>query len=179
MKSKIDRCRYCYKKIETDNVKTYCVCDSWEPKDIKLINEEICENCESFDSRYIEYPLTIQGITNQNIEHRSGMHKVGSLCEIQPCGNEYEKKSFLGIYLGELPISIQTTFDKRSGMLTNFTVSNPAIFVPELKKIIYGMESWWRIIEKPEDFRGISEEDIENTWYVKLLRDMEKKEKEK
>ena len=41
--------------------------------------------------------------------------------------------------------------------------------VPELKKIIYGCESWWHEISSADDFSGISDEDINNTWYVKLL----------
>lgn len=43
-------------------------------------------------------------------------------------------------------------------------------FVPELKRIVYGYESWWREIESADDFAGISDEDIENTWYVGLLK---------
>ncbi len=51
--------------------------------------------------------------------------------------------------------------------------SNPAIFVPELKKIIYGCESWWGEIESPEDFKEITSDDINNVWYVQLLKAME------
>ena len=79
---------------------------------------------------------------------------------------------FLGIYLGDLPIAIHSSFNRKSGVLNNSTMNNSAIFVPELKKIIYGCESWWREIESVEDFKGISKEDIENTWYVKLLRQL-------
>lgn len=74
--------------------------------------------------------------------------------------------------MGDLPISITTSYSGETGILTNRTMNNPAIFVPELKKIIYGCESWWREIESIEDFNGISKGDIENTWYVKLLKIM-------
>lgn len=37
-----------------------------------------------------------------------------------------------------------------------------------------GMGSWWREIESVKDFKGISKEEIENTWYVKLLKGLEK-----
>ena len=53
-------------------------------------------------------------------------------------------------------------------------MTNPAIFVPELKKIIYGYESWWGAITNKDDLSdlNISDEDIENTWYVQLLKSM-------
>ena len=53
------------------------------------------------------------------------------------------------------------------------TTGNPAIYVPELGKIIFGMESWWGIIESPEELKDISDDDISNTWYVKLLQEMQ------
>ena len=93
-------------------------------------------------------------------------YECGTLCEIKPCGEECENKS----YLGELPITIATSYDKDTGVLKNRAVNNPAIFVPELKKIIYGCESWWRKIESADDSAGISDNDIENTWYVDLMK---------
>ena len=177
MKTKQERCRFCHRFMGKNHDEVHCVVDGWEDDKVKIVAEEECEKCDSFESKFIEYPLTIQGIENQKIEAR-GTYEMGSLCEISPCGKEYEGKSFLGIYLGDLPIGIHTTYDRKSGILNNFAMTNPAIFVPELKKIVYGMESWWRIIEKPEDFKGISKEDIENTWYVKMLRSFDKKIKE-
>lgn len=167
---KVDRCKYCFKFLEKEEngVSGHCFVDGLEKS--RNVTEEECEACERFESRYIEYPLTIQGLENKEIDTRGLGHECGCLCEIKPCGEEYQGKTYIGIYLGELPISICTSFDKRTGILENRTMNNPAIFVPELKKIVYGCESWWREIESAEDFKGISEEDIANTWYVKLLK---------
>lgn len=63
--------------------------------------------------------------------------ETGSPCEVAPCGEKYGG----------------------SGIVRNTPANNPAIFVPELKKIVFGMESWWRILEKPEDLKGIAKED--------------------
>jgi len=52
------------------------------------------------------------------------------------------------------------------------TTTNPAIFVFELNKIIYGMESFWAIIETKEDLKDITKDDIDNVWYVKLLKQL-------
>ena len=56
------------------------------------------------------------------------------------------------------------------------TIRNPAMFVPEIGKVIWGAGSWWKIINSVEEFREITNEDINNTWYVQLARAMEKKE---
>lgn len=177
-KSKQRRCRHAHRCLGKNWQDTYCVADGWEEENLKIVDEETCEACEKFKSKYIEYPLTINGIKNRKMDFSGLGHKCGELCEIRPCAEEYEGKSYIGIYIGDLPISIYTTHDPKTGILTNDTMNNPAIFVPELKKIIYGCESWWRKIESVEDFKGISEEDVDNTWYVGLLKAMMKTESE-
>lgn len=170
-KSKQSRCRYCHPSI-CNLGEHHCVVDGWEYDKVKAVTKEECENCDRFDSRYIEYPLTINGIENEEINTSGLGHECGCLCEIKPCGEEYNGKSYIGFYLGDLPIAIHTSLNKETGILKNTTMNNPAIFVPELKKIIYGCESWWREIESLENFKGISEEDINDTWYVKLLNQL-------
>lgn len=169
-KSKASRCRYCHRFMGKQYNEKHCVADGYEDSKVKVVSEEECENCSRFDSRFIEFPLTIKDIVNEKINTSGLGHEVGCLCEIVPCGKEYNNKSYIGIYLGNLPVSIQTFYDRRTGVLTNSTMNNPAIFVPELKKIIYGLESWWRVIDTIDDFKGITKEDIDNTWYVKLLK---------
>lgn len=168
-KSKASKCRYCHRFMGKDHNENHCVVEGWENDKVRIITDADCEACNLFDSKYIEYPLTISGIENSKIDTSGLGHECGCLCEIRPCGEEYEEKSYIGIYLGDLPIGIHTSFDRSTGILSNSTMNNPAIFVPELKKIIYGCESWWREISSIEDFSGISQEDIQNTWYVKLL----------
>lgn len=64
---------------------------------------------------------------------------------VSPVKN-YNEKTYIGIYIGDLPIQILTSYKESTGQLINSTMNNPAIFVPELKKIIYGCESWWKTI---------------------------------
>ena len=165
---KINRCRYSHPSIQNLGA-CHCVVDGWEDEHVKTVTKEDCEVCEKFKSRYIEYPLTIQGIHNKKIDTKGIGHACGALCEVRPCGEEYKGKTYLGIYIG-----ITSSYDENTGILSNHTMNNPAIFVLELKKIVYGMESWWREIKDIEDFKEISKEEIENTWYVKLLKEMEK-----
>lgn len=169
-KAKIHRCRFAIPDVQEKKVIYQCVADGWEDNKIHICTEEECESCERFDSRYIEYPLTINGIEFAPVDTTGLGHKCGCLVEIRPCKKEYNGKSYIGIYLGDLPIQLTSSFDRTTGILKNSAMTNPAIFVPELRKIIYGCESWWHEIESVEDFKGISDEDIENTWYVQLAK---------
>lgn len=172
-KEKIKRCKYAIPNVTARVMEYICVADGWEDEQVREVHKEDCEKCERYKSRFIEYPLTIQGIENQKIETKGLGHKCGVLCEVRPCGKEFEGKTYLGFYLGDLPIGIVSSYDEKTSILSNRTMNNPAIFVPELKRIVYGMESWWREIKSIEDFKAISEDDIENVWYAKMLKEME------
>lgn len=175
-KTKLERCRFCHShaKIHGHEFKMshYCVVDGWEDDKVKTVSEKQCNSCERFQSKFIEYPITVKDIVNKNIDTTGISCKCGDMCEVTLCNDDAENRSYIGICLGELPISILSSYNKNTGVLTNDTLSNPAIFVPELKRIVYGCESFWRRIDSIEDFKGITKEDIENTWYVSLLRKM-------
>lgn len=104
--------------------------------------------------------------------------KVGQFISVRPIQEEYNNKTFLGIYLGDLPQSIIVSYRPKSKELTTLTKDNPAIFVPELNKIIFGSESWWGKIKSPEHLRQITDEDIQNVWYVQALKQLQKEENE-
>ena len=54
--------------------------------------------------------------------------------------------------------------------MTEYT--NPAIYVPVLDKIIWGYGSWWGPIKSEEHLKQITDEDIQNIWYVKALKQL-------
>lgn len=95
----------------------------------------------------------------------------GDLVQIRPCNKEYGDKTYLGILLGMAALSSYIEI-KEDKFESHFSAYNPAIFVPELKKIIYGCESWWGKIKSVEELTQITNKDIENVWYVKLLKGM-------
>lgn len=171
-----ERCRYYHRFIGKIHDESHCVAGGWEEGKARIVSAEDCESCGKFDSRYIEYPLTIMGINNQKIDTAGLGHVCGELCEVRLEGKDTGEKSYLGIYLGDLPIAIHTSYNRDSGILSNSTMTNPAIYVFELRKIVYGCESWWRPIKSVDDFSGILKEDIDGTWYVQLLREMQKEE---
>ena len=113
--------------------------------------------------------------TNKPITEGLFGEKTGKMVSIRPCGHEYNNKTFIGFYLGDIATG-SSMIVKDDKVVVDFSGYNPAIFVPELGKIIYGYESWWGVIDSEEDFKKITNENIQNVWYVKLLKVMMEKE---
>lgn len=92
---------------------------------------------------------------------------VGSFVKVRVAGSSDEAQSTrLGILLGDLPMGIAG----RVGVLRlQWGAGNPAIWVPSLRRIVMGYESWWGEIESPEELRAISDADIESIPYVQAL----------
>lgn len=101
----------------------------------------------------------------------------GKLVKIRSCKKEHGDKTYLGIYLGDMALSIHHSI-KDDVLTASHSFYNPAIFVPELNEIIYGCESWWGEIKSPEEVNELITDDvIKNVWYVKLLTEATKKGK--
>lgn len=137
----------------------------------RYVTNEDCKACECYKSRYIEYPIQVNAIETEKLEGMM-MYASGCLVQIKPCAEEYKGKTYLGLYLGDLPIMNNISYDEEKQVLKVGAVHNPAIYVFALKKIIFGAESWWHKINSPEEMKEISKEEINNTWYVKLLNSM-------
>ena len=97
--------------------------------------------------------------------------KVGDLVSVRPCGDENpDNKTMLGIYLASLAIEHVPRYDKETKTLTMHALGNPAMFVPELKRIVWGMESWWGPLAPDEQVKAITDEVIADQPYVKALK---------
>ena len=55
-------------------------------------------------------------------------------------------------------------------LLLVLLLMNPVIYVFELKKIIYGCESYWSFMKDSHDFEEIMQEMINGQWYIELLK---------
>jgi len=122
--------------------------------------------CDNYYCMYIQYPIEVSAI-ERDLEYITlGAKRIGKFVKIKPCK---EDKTFLGLFLGELPIGITILHSSKTKILEVGYDSNPAIFVFDLNKIVYGMESWWGVIENESDLQEITDIDIENAWYVKAL----------
>lgn len=103
--------------------------------------------------------------------------EIGSFVSIRPCADEYDDKTFLGIYIGEWPTSPGFLVTRDDHDVVEITIgiahgSNPVIYVPSLKRTFRGSESWWSKIKSPDDFKHISDADIESVWYVRALKSL-------
>lgn len=117
----------------------------------------------------IEYPIKVSKI---NYSEAFSLYKMGGFAKVRPCAEEYGNKTFLGLFLGELPTRTYVTYNRESEELKVGMLSNPAIYVFDLNKIIYGYESWWSRIESENDLKDITDIDINNQWYVKVLKSL-------
>ena len=93
---KIEKCKYSH--IHFDGT-TSCVEAGWEDDKVTKTDEVHCEACEKYKSKYIEYPITVNKIDVKPIEYDSWHCKTGDLVAVRPCGEKYEKKTYLGFYL--------------------------------------------------------------------------------
>lgn len=172
MEEKLEKCRYIHRFMGKKHNENHCVVDGWEDENVHIVSEEDCRRCTKYKSRFIEYPVTVNGINKSFHKYWENNEECGTLVKIRPCNEEYGSRTYLGILLGHLPVGISVTHNERTCELTAATFSNPAIFVPELKKIIFGMESWWGKIEDPEEIKVITDEEIHNLWYVKRMKEL-------
>lgn len=128
--------------------------------------------CDSYKCIYIEYPIEVSKINKDLDRTTLGASKVGNFVKIRPCAEEYNNKTFLGLYLGDLPVGIRVSHNPDTKELILSYDNNPAIYVFDLKKIIFGCESWWGIVETEADLKDITDIDIDNVWYVKALNSL-------
>lgn len=174
-----ERCRHKDIKLGNDILEVQTVCNKGlrDFSDIKDENydEELKKQieCEEFKSRYIEYPIEVSEIiqpTGGGIRTETYSAKCGQLVKVRPCGEKYGDKTYLGIFLGDADIGLFISHHPDTKALNLTRHYNPAIFVPELKEIVYGAGSWWGKIKSEDELKEISDDDIANVWYVKLLK---------
>lgn len=120
----------------------------------------------------MEFPITVTGIEFEKSELiEPGLRKAGSFVKIRPCGDEYGNKTYLGVLLGDMLMNQKVKFNKETGVLqVGRSFGNPAIYVFALKKVIFGCESFWGVLDNPEQLADITDDTIDNIWYVKLIR---------
>lgn len=180
--TRVINCKRCkYHGIELGkgfaDIKSVC---KKEQKDFSNIPDDKYEeeiekqiDCNEFESKYIEYPLEISGIDfpkDKGIRTETYNGKCGQLVKVRPCNEKYGGRTYLGIFLGDADIGFHVSHNTQSKELSIIRHYNPAIFVPELKEIIYGAGSWWGKINSEEELKEITDEDINDVWYVKMLQ---------
>ena len=168
MGKKFERCKFAHLHLDG---KHYSTRNGFDEGDAFPVEVNTCEKCQDYRSRFMEFPLEINGIHSDKITYDNGIYaKIGQLVSVRPCGDEYGGKTYVGFYLGELPVTITHYLNHETKMLMSGVISNPAMYVPEIGKVIFGMSSWWHTINSEYEFSNITDGDIANTWYVKLAK---------
>lgn len=141
------------------------VCADW------MAEELAHDPAESILFREALYPIEVNGISFEGAElwrERPGGHR---LVAVRPCGDPGDGQTFLGILIGDVALSVGTTFNRDTGMLNfGLRMHNPAIFVPDLQRVVYGCGSWWSTIKTADQLREITDGDIDSVWYVQALK---------
>lgn len=155
-----------YEKLRDTKVET---CSFFNDKFMKKVNIEKEYCCDEFESMYIGYPFVVDDVKIDEIKYNNGLScEVGELVKIRPCDDK--NKTYLGVSLGDLPISNSISLNQKDSVLKIINLTNPAFYVFELKKIIFGCESWWGKIKSIDELKDITDGEINNVWYVKLLK---------
>jgi len=122
----------------------------------------------------MQFPIEVAQIKGEGFSDLFstwGRRDVGKFVAIRPCAEEHEKKTYLGLYLGDFPLSMECQYDRDSKTLTvSPSFQNPAIFVFDLNKVIFGCASWWGVIKSEAALKQITDADIEDIWYVRALK---------
>lgn len=155
------------------------------PEQIKEFEEYMKQKAEA---RRIKYPVEVSGIdfdVKIGVSSKSFFGSLGSekgpgtFVSIRSCKKEHGDKTRLGLLIGYVPIHAGVEFSKETKRL-KFSVSgdNPAIFVFDLNEVVLGCESFWGAIESEKQLREITNDDIQNVWYIKALKQLAEKKKE-
>lgn len=118
--------------------------------------------------------LTTEGFPVRLMKPFFNSTKQGAFVAVRKASKD-DNKTYLGVYLGYLPIQLNFTSSKAEEELTihvKACYGNPAIWIPELNEIVYGFESWWGDLKSADDLKQITDADIENVWYVRALKEL-------
>ena len=150
---------------------TYGGDGAFQLKNLHSISENECQNCPHYKSRYIQYPITVQALELDDLEsYASTDRPIGSPVAVRPVNDE---KTYLGFYLGDLPWQLIGRYSEDSCALDIRAIRNPAILVPALHRIVFGAESWWMMLKTTDDFKQITDDDIDSQWYVQLAKELQ------
>lgn len=168
----------CFEDADEKELRTFGYKFMHEPT--KQIDVSQCEGCERFVNRYIDFPLVVEDIEKSDPTFDKPLgNRHGDLVRVRPCGEEYGGKTYLGILVAEAPTGISVSYDdERRVLKVSTALSNPLIVIPETHSLVWGYESWWETIKDPSDLGEITDEDIENVWYVKAIRELCKRDQE-
>lgn len=143
------------------------------PQEEKLCDDFWAEMLSEPAWPRLEYPIAVHGITFSGnvLDNALSRTKPGAWVKVRPCDEKHKGKTFLGIFLGAIALSMGCSLDPKSGILEiRKGMHNPAMWVPSINQIVFGAGSWWGEIKDPDELRQISDGDIASVPYVRALK---------
>lgn len=115
--------------------------------------------CDNYSPMFIQYPIVVESIVSDSSFDSFDMQThVGKFVLISLNLKNYDEDPHLGLYLGELPLSIISLFDPKTKTVRNKFMSNPGIFVFKFNKVFYGNCCRWQFIENINDLNVIKDD---------------------
>ena len=100
--------------------------------------------CDDFRTMFITYPITVEGITTEQAFDQHGQQlDVGRPVTIVLGADGYDDLVHLGMYLGQLPLSVVSAYRDDTRQLSNRLLLNPCVYVPRYARLFYGANTRW------------------------------------
>jgi hypothetical protein len=99
----------------------------------------------------------------------------GEFVAVRPIAkNGEEEKTYFGIMLGDMNIGLGHRAIGDEVTLIG-CLGNPAIFVPKLAQLVYGAESFWKIIQSEEQLTALDDDDLKR-WAKQIDEQIRKRQ---
>lgn len=145
---KYEKCIHAFRIIRDGNMITTCAPHAKKLGKMFDLVEEVdpsqCEHCEHYKSRCIKYPITVNSI---KVDELKPKRIEFTPVRVRPFSDD---KTYFGILLGNFPHNSYVEFSKEKKELRVSYMESPCILIPELKRIVFGTESWWEKINESE-----------------------------
>ena len=166
MNEKMKKCKFrlpVVRKINGELTPLY-VC---KKKKCAVITEEDCISCKLYKNRFIEFPVSINGIQNEEFKTRCEM--AGKIVKVKPKGDEYGDKIYIGLLVGDIPAYNHISLLENTNILKVAPITNSAIFIFELNKLVLGIECWWDEVKTLKELFEL--ETDEKKWYMVFAKE--------
>lgn len=145
---KYEKCIHAFRIIRDGNVITTCAPHAKKLGKMFDLVEEVdpsqCEHCEHYKSRCIKYPITVNSI---KVDELKPKRIEFTPVRVRPFSDD---KTYFGILLGDFPYNSCVEYYEETKELRVRYMESPCILIPELKRIVFGTESWWEKINESE-----------------------------
>jgi hypothetical protein len=144
------------------------------PDEQKVCKDWIAESLSEVPNE-MKFPITVHGIAWEGELWEKGPTlgriEPGDLASVRPA--DADARTYLGVYLGAQCVHDSASLDPATGILRFRKFGgNPTFWIPTLKRVVYGMGSWWAKIDSPEKLKAITDADIAAVPYVQIMKAM-------